>query len=125
MLEKLSRRERQILEILYRREQASAQEVHQLMSDRPSYSAVRALLRILEEKGHVSHVEEEGRYVYRPTVERSDARATALHRLVDTFFEGSASQVVAALLDGDARKLSRAELDRLSRLIESARKETK
>ena len=125
MLEKLSRRERQILEILYQREQASAQDVHQHLPDAPSYSAVRALLRILEDKGYAGHVEEDGRYIYRPTVERADARTTALQRLVDTFFEGSASQVVAALLDREAQKLSRTELDRLAKLIDSARKETK
>ncbi len=125
MWEKLSRRERQILEVLYQRERATAQDVLQAIDDPPSYSAVRALLRILEEKGHIRHIEEAGKYVYSPVVGRSRARKTALRRLVETFFEGSTEQVVAALLDGSSRKLSAGELDRLAEMIQSRRKETK
>lgn len=123
MTDSLSRRERQILEILYQRERASAQEVRQELPESPSYSAVRALLRILEEKGHIRHVEESGKYIYLPVVSRQKARKSALNRVIDTFFEGSAEQVMAALLDPSSRKLSKLELDRIARLIDQARKE--
>ncbi len=121
MTDSLSRRERQILEILYQRERASAQEVRQELPESPSYSAVRALLRILEEKGHIRH--EGGKYIYLPVVSRQKARKSALNRVIDTFFEGSAEQVMAALLDPSSRKLSTPELDRIARLIDQARKE--
>lgn len=123
MLNSLSRRERQILDILFRRGRAGAQEVQKELPESPSYSTVRALLRILEEKGHIRHEEEGGRYVYAPVVSRTRARRAALKSMVETFFEGSVSNVVAALVDGEAARLSPDELDRLSKLIEKARKE--
>jgi BlaI family penicillinase repressor len=116
----LSRRERQIMDVLYRRGRATAAEVREEMPDAPGYSAVRAMLRVLEEKGHVRHEEEALRYVFLPTASVARAARSAVAHLVDTFFEGSAERAVAALLDG---KLTRAELDRLAALIESARKE--
>jgi predicted transcriptional regulator len=116
----LSRRERQIMDVLYRRARATAAEVRQQMPDPPSYSAVRAMLRVLEEKGHVRHEEEALRYVFVPTASRASAARSAVRRLVETFFEGSAERAVAALLDS---KLSPEELDRLAQLIESAKKE--
>jgi BlaI family transcriptional regulator, penicillinase repressor len=117
----LSRRERQIMDVLYRKGRATAAEVRREMPDAPGYSAVRAMLRVLEEKGQVRHEEEALRYVFVPTASRGRATRSALLHLVDTFFEGSAERAVAALLDS---KLSREELNRLSRLIESARKES-
>jgi BlaI family penicillinase repressor len=119
----LSRRERQIMDVLYRFRKATAAEVRESMPDPPSYSAVRAMLRILEEKGHVRHEEDGPRYVYCPTVGRERARRSALRHLVNTFFEGSAEQAVAALLDGQASEMTDEELDRLSKLIASARKD--
>ena len=118
----LSRRERQIMDVIYRRGRATAAEVLEGLPDPPSYSAVRALLRLLEEKGHVHHEQDGPRYVYAPTVARDRARRTALKHVVRTFFDGSATEAVAALLDGETR-LPDAELDRLSALIEQARKE--
>lgn len=123
MLERLSRREREILEILYQKTRATAQDVQSAMSDSPSYSAVRAFLRILEEKGHIRHDEEGARYVYSPVVARNKARKAALKSVVSTFFEGSVENVVAALVDGEAARLSRPELDRIARMIERARKD--
>src|SRR5947199_2948495 len=108
----LSRRERQIMDILYQRGRASASEIHEALPDRPSYSAVRAKLRVLEEKGHVRHQEQALRYVYLPTVARDTARRSALRHLVSTFFEGSVEQAVAALVDLSTSNLSREELDR-------------
>ena len=119
----LSRRERQIMDVLYRRGRATAAEVRQQLPDPPSYSAVRAMLRVLEGKGHIRHEEEALRYVYRPTLPRERAKRSALKHLVETFFDGSAGLAVAAILDGSAAKLSTEELDRLSQLIEKARKE--
>jgi predicted transcriptional regulator len=118
---RLSRRERQIMEILYRVGAASAAEVQQLMSDPPGYSAVRALLRILEEKGHVRHARDGARYIYRPAAERSQAAQSALAQVVRTFFGGSVEQAVATLVSDADAQLSDAELDRLARLIEQAR----
>src|SRR4051812_39117844 len=115
----LSRRERQIMDVLYRRGRATAAEVRQEIPEPPSYSAVRAMLRVLEEKGHVRHEEEALRYVFIPTTSRASATRSAMAHLVETFFEGSTERAVAALLDG---KLSRPELDRLAALIESAKK---
>jgi BlaI family transcriptional regulator, penicillinase repressor len=120
----LSRRERQIMDILYQRGRATAAEIHAAIPDPPSYSAVRAKLRVLEEKGHVRHEEESLRYVYVPTVARESARRSALRHLLSTFFENSVEQAVAALVDLSAADLSRAELDRISKLIEEARKES-
>ncbi len=119
----LSRRERQIMDILYRTGRASAQEILDAMPDPPTYSAVRAKLRVLEEKGHVRHQEERLRYVYVPAVARETARKSALRHMVSTFFEGSVQDTVAALLDLSAANLKREELDRIARLIEQARKE--
>ncbi len=118
----LSRRERQIMDAIYARGKATAAEVLEALPDPPSYSAVRAMLVKLEAKGHVRHIQEGPRYVYLPTVPREQARATALERLVRTFFEGSVSKTVAALLDRGATELSDAELAELSELIERARK---
>ena len=120
---KLSRRERQIMDLLFQRGSATAAEVLEGMPDPPSYSAVRAMLRTLEEKGHVRHREEGPRYVYEPTVAREAARRSALAHMVQTFFDGSATQAVAALLDLEGRRLSRDEVDRLARLIDQSRKE--
>jgi len=117
----LSRRERQIMDVIYRRGRATAAEVLQDIADPPSYSAIRALLRLLEEKGHVHHEQDGPRYVYLPTVNRERARQSALKHVVRTFFDGSSTDAVAALLDNDA--IDHAELDRLSALIEQARKE--
>jgi predicted transcriptional regulator len=119
----LSRRERQIMDILYRRGRASASEIHEAMPDPPSYSAVRATLRILEEKGHVKHEEEGLHYVYLPTLAREKATRSALKHLLETFFDGSPERAVAALLDNSSTQLSPEELDRLAELIENARKE--
>jgi BlaI family penicillinase repressor len=119
----LSRRERQIMEILYQRGKASASEVREAMADAPSYSAVRAMLRVLEEKGHVKHVEEGLKYVYVPVVAREKAKKSAVKHVLDTFFAGSPEQIVAALLDVSAEKLTREELDRMGDLIEKAKRE--
>jgi BlaI family penicillinase repressor len=119
----LSRRERQIMDVLYQRSRASASEIHQALPDPPSYSAVRATLRVLEDKGHVRHQEEALRYVYLPTLAPDRARRSALRHVVDTFFNGSVEQVVAALVDRSALNVSGEELDRMSALIEKARKE--
>jgi BlaI family transcriptional regulator, penicillinase repressor len=118
----LSRRERQILDILYQRGRATAAEVQSALPEPPSYSAVRALLRILEDKGHVRHEQDGPRYVYRPTVARDNAKRSALRHILQTFFDGSAEQAISALLDEPSTKLSPAELDRLARLIDGARK---
>jgi predicted transcriptional regulator len=121
----LSRRERQIMEILYRRGKASASEVMEAMEDAPGYSAVRAMLRVLEEKGRVRHQAEGLKYVYMPTVPREKAKRTAVKHVLDTFFNGSPEQIVAALLDVSAARLTREELDRMAEMIEKARKEGK
>jgi predicted transcriptional regulator len=119
----LSRRERQIMDIVYRFGRATAGDVLDNLDDPPSYSAVRALLRILEEKGHLRHEQDGPRYVYLPTVSRDRARRSALKGMVKTFFDGSAEQAMAALLDLSVSKMSDEELDRLGELIENARKE--
>ena len=121
--EKLSRRERQIMDIIYQQGQATAAEVMERLPDPPSYSAVRALLRVLEDKGHLRHEEQGPRYVYLPTLPRDKARSSALKQVVQTFFEGSTEQAVAALLGMSPVALSDEELDRLARLIDQARKE--
>jgi predicted transcriptional regulator len=118
----LSRRERQIMDILYRRGRATANEVMADLPGDPSYSTVRTQLRVLESKGQVRHEEEGLRYVYLPAVARHAARRSALRHLVDTFFEGSTEKVVAALLGGDASRLSDAELDRIATIVARARK---
>ena len=119
----LSRRERQIMDVLYRRGQAAASEVLDGLPDPPSYSAVRAMLRLLEEKGVVTHEEDGPRYVYRPVVARDKALRSELRRVLRTFFDNSAEQAVAALLDLEGKDLSTAELDRLAKLIDDARQE--
>jgi predicted transcriptional regulator len=118
----LSRRERQIMDILYAQERATAAEVQTALPDPPSYSAVRAMLRILEDKGHVRHQQDGPRYVYVPTVARNSAQKSALRHMVQTFFEGSAEQAISALLDDQSTRLSEAELDRLARMIQQARR---
>jgi BlaI family transcriptional regulator, penicillinase repressor len=117
----LSRRERQIMDIIFRRSEATAQNVLGDLPDPPSYSAVRALLRVLEEKGHVRHNKQGAKYVYRPTVSRQSAARTALRQVLKTFFAGSAELAVAALLDVSDSKLSQDELDRLAQLIAEAK----
>jgi predicted transcriptional regulator len=119
----LSRRERQIMDILYRRGRATASEVMEELPGNSSYSTVRTQLRVLETKGHVRHDEEGLRYVYAPAVPRRAARKSAVRHLVETFFDGSAEQAVAALLGGEASRLSEDELERIAGLIEKARKE--
>jgi predicted transcriptional regulator len=119
----VSRRERQILDVLFRRREATAMEIQADMPDAPGYSAVRALLRILEEKGHVRHRESGPRYVYLPVVEADAARRSALRHVLDTFFEGSAAGAMAALLGGDGGSISKEELERMEALIAKTRKE--
>ena len=119
----LTRRERQIMDILYRRGQATANEVLDDLPGTPHYSTVRTQLRVLEEKGHVTHEGDGVRYVYMPALPRRAARKSALRHLVDTFFDGSAEQVVAAVLGGEGAKLSEEELDRIAELIDRAKKE--
>lgn len=121
----LSRRERQIMDILYRCGKAAASEVREAMEDAPSYSAVRAMLRVLEDKGHVRHQAEGLRYVYVPVVAREQAKRSAVKHLMSTFFNDSPEQIVAALLDLSSTRLTRQELDRMAALIEQARKEGK
>lgn len=122
-LDPLSRRERQIMDIVYRRGQATIRDILDELPDPPSYSAVRALVRVLEDKGHLQHSQDGPTYVYTPTLDRTRARTSALAHVVDTFFGGSASEAVAALLGLQGRDLSRDELDELGALIEQARKE--
>lgn len=120
---RLSRRERQMMEVLYRNKSATAAEVRAGMADPPSYSAVRATLRILEEKGVVRHDEKGGAYVYMPVVPRERARRSALKNLIETFFDGSAANAAAALLGNARAQFSAEELQRLSDLIEDAKQE--
>jgi predicted transcriptional regulator len=119
----LTRREREIMDILYRHGRATAAEVMEALSGNPSYSTVRTQLRVLEEKGHVRHEEEGLRFVYSPAVPRHAARKSALRHLVDTFFDGSAEKVVAAVLGGEGSRLSDDELKRIAELVAKARKE--
>ena len=120
---RLSRRERQIMDLLFRRGAATAAEVLDGLPDPPGYSAVRAMLRTLEDKGFVTHREDGPRYVYEPTVARETARRSALAHLVQTFFDGSAANAAAALLDLQGRKLTPEEIDRLSDLIAQSKRE--
>jgi predicted transcriptional regulator len=122
-LDRLSRRERQIMELIYAAGQATATEVLERLPDPPSYSTVRALLRILETKGHLRHIVDGTRYVFLPTVAPERARRSAMQSLLQTFFEGSPEKAVAALLDVSRSELSEEDLDRISRLIENAREE--
>jgi predicted transcriptional regulator len=121
----LSRRERQIMDILYQRGKASANDVRDAMPDAPSYSAVRAMLRVLEEKGHIRHQEEGMKYVYAPVIAAGKAKRSAVKHVLDTFFGGSPEQAVAALLDVSSSRLTNEELDRMAQLIEKARQEGK
>jgi BlaI family penicillinase repressor len=119
----LSRRERQIMDIVYAQGEASAAAVHEALPDPPSYSAVRALMAILVEKGHLKHRAEAGRYIYSPTRRRAQVGRSALRRVLDTFFEGSLEKAVAAILQGSDGNLSQDELQRLDQIIQQARKE--
>jgi predicted transcriptional regulator len=119
----LSRRERQIMDILYRRTRATAAEVMADLPGDPSYSTVRTQLRVLEQKGHVHHEEQGLRYIYLPAVPRHAARKSALRHLVETFFDGSAEKVVAALLGGEGTRLTDEELDHIAALIAKTRKD--
>lgn len=120
--QKLSRRERQVIEILLSTGESTASEIHRLLPEPPSYSAVRALLRVMEEKGVLSHRSDGPRYVYKPTMAPAKARQSILKQVLDNLFHGSREQLVAALLDPAADRISRAELDRLAAKIEEARK---
>jgi predicted transcriptional regulator len=122
-LAKLSRRERQCLDILFQRGQATVTEVMEALADPPSYSAVRATLNVLVEKGHATHRQDGPRYVYLPAIAPNTARSAAMQHLVNTFFGGSAEHAVAALLEMSDTKVSRDALDRLTRKIQAARKE--
>lgn len=119
----LSRRERQIMDVVYRLDQATAAEVRENLPDPPSYSTVRALLRVLEEKGHLEHRQDGPRYVFKATISAESARRSALSRLMTTFFDNSLEEAVATLLDVSASNLSEEDLDRLAQMIDEARKE--
>jgi BlaI family penicillinase repressor len=119
----LSRRERQIMDLLFQRGKASVGEVMDGIPDPPGYSAVRATLRTLEQKGRVTHEEDGRAYIYRPTIRRDAARKSALTHVLKTFFDNSAEQAVAALLELKGPRLSDAELERVSRLVENAKRE--
>src|SRR2546430_13741417 len=119
----LTRRERQIMDVLYKLERATVGQVLSKLADKPSYSTVRAQLCVLEEKGHVRHEEHGLRYIYVPAVPRDVARRSALRHLVETFFDGSTEKVVAALLGGEVARICPEEFDRLARLIAKGRKE--
>jgi BlaI family penicillinase repressor len=119
----LTRRERQIMDILYRLGRATANEVMEALSGNPNYSTVRTQLRVLESKGHVRHEEEGLRYIYMPALPRRTARKSALRHLVDTFFDGSTEKVVGALLGGEGARLTNAELERIAELVAKAKKE--
>ena len=119
----LTRRERQIMDILFRRGRATAAEVMEELPGEPSYSTVRTQLRVLEEKGHVRHEEDGVRFIYMPAVRRQAARKSALRHLVETFFDGSPEKAVAALLGGEGARLSDEQLDRIAEMIDKARKE--
>jgi predicted transcriptional regulator len=121
----LSRRERQIMDILYRAGRGTVADVRSGLPDPPSYSAVRAMLRILEEKGHVRHEHDAARYMFIPTIKRDAAKRSALRHAINTFFEGSASQVMAALVEMSGRGLDQDELARLRQVIDEAKKRRK
>jgi predicted transcriptional regulator len=119
----LTRRERQIMDILFRRGRATAAEVMEDLPGEPSYSTVRTQLRVLEEKGHVRHEEDGVRFIYMAAVARHAARKSALRHLIETFFDGSSEKAVAALLGGEGSKLSDEQLDRIADLIAKSRKD--
>jgi BlaI family penicillinase repressor len=120
----LARRERQIMDVLYRLKSATVGQVLEALPDQRNYSTVRAQLRVLEEKGHLRHEEQGLKYVYFPAVAHDVARRSALRHLVETFFDGSTEKVVAALLGGEVSRISREELDRLARLVAKEKKES-
>ena len=124
-LSELAVREREIMEVIYARGQATVAEVLEGLADPPTYSTVRAMLGKLEKKGYVKHEEHGAKYVYVPTVPRKKASMSALERTVQTFFDGSATKAVAALLDLDSADLSDEEIDRMAELVEQARKRGK
>ncbi|MBI4910197.1 MAG: BlaI/MecI/CopY family transcriptional regulator [Acidobacteria bacterium] len=117
----LSRRERQIMDVIYQRGRATAADVQDSLPDAPGYSAIRALLRILEEKGHLHHEMDGQKYVFLPATPREQAKRGAMRHLLETFFDGSVEQAVAAMLDSSSKKLKPEELERLSRMIDQAR----
>jgi len=119
----LSRRERQIMDIVYELKKVSVAEVLERLPDPPSYSAVRALLRVLEEKGHLKHKQEGPRYIYSPTLSKDEAKRNALKHIMKTFFDNSTEDVVSALLNISEDQLSEAEYNRLTQLIKKAGKE--
>jgi BlaI family transcriptional regulator, penicillinase repressor len=119
----LSRRERQVMDIIYAQGQATAVEIHEALPDPPTFSATRAIIRTLEEKGHIRHEEQGLRYIYRPVVPAEKARRSALANVVTTFFQGSPSRLLATLLDDSSSKVSDHELRELETLIRKARKE--
>ena len=121
--ENLSRREREMMNIIYEAGRATAAEVQGAMASPPSYSAVRATLRVLIDKGHLSHKQDGPRYIYLPTVNRDQARRSALQQVLRTFFDGSTNNAVAALLDMESSKLSPDELERLAQMIDKAKSE--
>ena len=121
----LTKRERQIMDVLYRLGRATAGDIMDGLAGAPSYSTVRTQLRVLETKGHVRHEEQGLRYIYMPTVRRSAARKSALKHLVDTFFDGSSAKVVAALLGGEAARVSADELARIAELVKKAGSESR
>jgi predicted transcriptional regulator len=120
----LTRRERQIMDVLYKLERGTVGQVLARLKEKPSYSTVRAQLRVLEQKGHVLHEEHGLRYVYAPVVSRHIARCSALRHLIETFFEGSVEKVVTALLGGEVLRLSPEELDRLMQIVARSKKDT-
>src|SRR5262249_36082161 len=119
---KLSRRERQIMDVLYKNGRATVTEVMEGIPEAPGYSAVRSMLRILEEKGHVRHETDGAKYVYLPTVNREKAKRSAIRHLIQTFFDGSPGKAVAALLDESSSRLSEAEFNKLEEMLKKARK---
>ena len=121
----LSRRERQIMDIIYQKGEAAASEIEKLLPDPPSNSSVRTKLRVLEKKGYLKHKEKNLRYVYYPTISRAKVKHSALHHLIQTFFDGSPERVIAAILDNSETNLTSEELDRVARLIKQAQKEGK
>jgi predicted transcriptional regulator len=125
MTDPLSRRERQVMNIIYARGQATAAEIHEALSDPPTFSATRAIIRTLEEKGHIRHEEEGLRYVYMPVVSAEKAKRSALAHVVSTFFGGSPSHLMATLLESSTANVSDAELERLEQMIRLAKQEKK
>jgi BlaI family transcriptional regulator, penicillinase repressor len=121
----LSRRERQVMNIIYARGHATAAEIHEALPDPPTFSATRAVIRTLQEKGHITHQEQGLRYIYRPVVPPEKARRSAVSQLVTTFFQGSPTRLMAALLDASTAKMSDEELDELERMIRDAKEKKK